>query len=47
MEDYGLLHKKAWEYDAYDFWVKHSGTPEERAKQDMQNPRAMLRRYAD
>ena len=46
MNDYSKQHKKAWEFDAYNFWVEHSGTPEERAKQDAQNPIAMLRRYA-
>ena len=39
-------HKKAWEYDAYNFWVEHSGTPEERAKADMESPKKMLRKYA-
>ena len=47
MKDYSRQHKKAWEFDAYNFWVRQSGTPEERAKQDMENPRGMLRRYAD
>ena len=39
-------HKKAWEYDAYNFWVRQNGTPEERARKDMENPRKMLRKYA-
>ena len=47
MEDYTKQHKKAWEFDAYNFWVEHAGKPEERAKEDRANPRAMLRRYAD
>ena len=47
MRDYSGQHKKAWEYDAYDFWVKHNGRPEERAREDADNPRKMLRRYAD
>ena len=46
MKDYSMQHKKAWEYDAYDFWVKHSGRPEERAREDKKNPKEMLRRYA-
>ena len=25
-------NKSAWEYNAYDFWVKEAGTPTERAK---------------
>ena len=47
MNDVSQQHKKAWEYDAYNFWVEHAGKPEERAKQDIENPKAMLRRYAD
>ena len=47
MNDYSEQHKRAWEFDAYNFWVEHAGTPEERARQDTQNPKAMLRRYAD
>ena len=47
MIDYSQQHKKAWEYDAYSFWVAHAGAPEERAKEDMADPRRMLRRYAD
>ena len=46
MRDYSKRHKEAWEYDAYAFWVQHSGTPEERAREDVENPRAMLRKYA-
>lgn len=46
MNDYSIQHKKAWEFDAYDFWVKHSGTPSERARMDVENPVGMLRRYA-
>ena len=46
MKDYSEQHKKAWEYDAYDFWVRHEGTPEERAREDVAGPRKMLRKYA-
>lgn len=46
MNDYSKQHKKAWEYDVYDFWIKTSGTPEERAKQDKADPKGMLKRYA-
>lgn len=35
MVDYSVQNKKAWEYNAYDFWVKQSGTPAERAKKDL------------
>lgn len=47
MKDYSMQHKKAWEYNAYEFWVKSSGTPEERAKKDIENPKGMLKRYAE
>ena len=47
MEDYSLQHKKAWEFDAYDFWVRTSGTPKERALKDKENPRKMLKQHAD
>lgn len=46
MIDYSIQNKKAWEYDAYNFWVKQSGTPQERAKEDRENPIGMLRKYA-
>ena len=38
MRDYSEQHKKAWEYDAYEFWVRTSGTPQERAQKDMADP---------
>ena len=47
MNEYTALHKKAWEYDAYQFWIRQNGTPEERAKADRENPRKMLRKYAE
>lgn len=40
-------NKKAWEYNAYEFWVNTSGTPSERAKRDMDNPVGMLKRYSE
>lgn len=46
MNEYSLQNKKAWEYNAYEFWVRTSGTPAERARQDMENPIKMLKRYA-
>ena len=38
MRDYSVQNKKAWEFDAYDFWVKQSGTPEKRAAEDIKDP---------
>ena len=46
MREYSKQNKKAWEYNAYEFWVKQTGTPEERAKLDVENPVGMLRKYA-
>ena len=46
MRDYSRQHKAAWEYDAYNFWVMHSGTPQERAAEDRADPERMLRKYA-
>ncbi len=47
MIDYSIQNKKAWEYNAYEFWVKQSGTPGDRAKRGLENPMGMLRRYSD
>ncbi len=47
MRNYSTQNKKTWEYNAYEFWVKQSGTPADRAKMDLENPIGMLRRYAD
>ncbi len=47
MKDYSCQNKVAWEYDAYDFWVKNSGSPSERAQMDKENPKGMLRKYAN
>lgn len=47
MRDYSVQNKKAWEYSAYAFWVKNSGTPAERAQKDMENPLGALKRYAN
>ena len=46
MRDYSVQNKKAWEFDAYSFWVEHSGTPEDRAAEDVKDPVKMLRKYA-
>ena len=45
MKEYTKQHKKAWEFNAYEFWVQTSGTPAERAKKDVANPEKMLRKY--
>ncbi|MDF2884719.1 MAG: SAM-dependent methyltransferase [Clostridiaceae bacterium] len=32
--------------NAYDFWVSQTGTPSERARNDIENPHAMLKNYS-
>ena len=46
MIDDSIQNKKAWEYNAYDFWVKEAGLPAERARKIVADPRAGLKRYA-
>ena len=46
MNEVSRQHKAAWEFDAYDFWVRHTGTPQERAAEDKADPVRMLRKYA-
>lgn len=46
MNERTAQNKRAWEFNAYAFWVSQSGTPEVRAERDRENPRAMLKKYA-
>ena len=46
MTEYSRQNKKAWEYNAYEFWLKQSGPPAERAKKDLENPLGMLKKYS-
>lgn len=46
MKDYSSQNKMAWEYSAYDFWMKESVSPVDRAQKIMENPKGMLKRYA-
>ncbi len=46
MKEYSLQNKRAWEYDAYAFWVRKNGSPEEAARSILANPAGALRRYA-
>ena len=46
MNEYSKQHKAAWEFDAYDFWVRQAGTPQDRAAEDKADPVRMLRKYA-
>ena len=47
MIDYSIQNKKAWEYNAYDFWVKEAGMPANRAKKIVADPRVALKLYAN
>ena len=47
MKEYSRQNKEAWEYNAYEFWTMTAGKPAERAKKDIEDPKRMLRRYAD
>jgi len=46
MHSYSEQNKKAWEYDAYNFWVNNTGKPYDRAREDLENPIGMLKKYA-
>lgn len=46
MKDYTLQNKRAWEYDAYAFWVRQMGAPAEAARRILSDPVRALRRYA-
>jgi len=46
MDEHSKQNKIAWEYNAYDFWVSQTGAPADRAKKDLENPRAMLKNYS-
>lgn len=46
MREYSAQNKKAWEYNAYEFWLKEEGAPAEKAKEIMADPLRMLRRVS-
>ncbi len=46
MVEYSEQNKKAWEFDAYAFWVRTAGKPADRAREDVEDPEKMLRKYA-
>ena len=45
MNDYVAQNKKAWEYNAYHFWCKHNGTPDELAEKLAADPLQALKRF--
>ncbi|MDR4314789.1 methyltransferase type 11 [Niallia circulans] len=42
MNEQSATNKAAWEYRAYEFWIKRDGHPKEKAKEIRKNPRAFL-----
>lgn len=46
MIEYSAQNKKAWEYNAYDFWMKQVGPPAQRAERITANPLGELKKYA-
>lgn len=43
MEDYIVQNKQAWEYNAYDFWVRQTGGPAVLAARILQDPKRGLK----
>lgn len=43
MDEISMLNKKAWEYRAYDAWVKRDGLPSEKAQKIKENPLKCLK----
>lgn len=46
MNDYVAQNKRAWEYNAYDFWCSHNGLPAELAAKLAADPRRALKHFA-
>jgi len=45
MNEQSEINKKAWEYRAYEFWLKNNGLPEKFAKIIMEDPIARLKQH--
>jgi ubiquinone/menaquinone biosynthesis C-methylase UbiE len=45
MNEQSIKNKNAWEYRAYEYWLKTEGLPEECAKIIMENPMARLKQH--
>ena len=46
MVDYIAQNKRAWEYNAYDFWCTHNGAPADLAETLKADPLKAIRRHA-
>ncbi|WP_088104131.1 class I SAM-dependent methyltransferase [Halalkalibacter urbisdiaboli] len=45
MNEQSINNKNAWEYRAYEFWHKRDGTPMDKAKKIVGNPKASLKKH--
>ncbi|CAM5602087.1 hypothetical protein SAFG77S_09511 [Streptomyces afghaniensis] len=45
MNEQSATNKAAWEYRAYEFWIKRDGHPKEKAKEIRKDPRASLKKH--
>lgn len=43
MNEQSAKNKLAWEHRAYEFWNRRDGSPEDKAKQILDNPKAQLK----
>lgn len=46
MVEYSTKNKKAWEYNAYEFWLREVGDSAIRAEKIKANPIGELKKYA-
>lgn len=45
VNDQSIVNKNAWEYRAYEFWEMRDGTPLEKAKGILKDPKASLKKH--
>ena len=45
MNEQSTKNKAAWEHRAYEFWNRRDGSPQEKAKQIIDNPLAQLKKH--
>ncbi|WP_067728758.1 class I SAM-dependent methyltransferase [Oceanobacillus damuensis] len=45
MNEQSIKNKNAWEYRAYEFWNKRDGSPMDKAKEILENPKASLKKH--
>lgn len=47
MNEQSRINKSAWEYRAYEFWNKRDGSPKDKAKDIINNPKANLKKHQE